>query len=224
MDLNNGDDENQKKKKSVVPKIIRTFFYTVCLIILGTTAYRLISTATPGDLKNYIIKSQYIEQKHDELKKDFVIYSFKPSNAFMLVDAMFVEKAYYLESAENFQVTIRCKNKVVRELLEFYTITMDSPFKYYLNVYPDFAEDTENYIVLKPVSQETFGKDKDRYKYFVVSFDGVEIDYKKTKIELCMYLNDGNEEEEYVESITLFNIGSNPGMTQKKIQAGKFNW
>jgi len=159
-------------------------------------------------------------------------------------DALFVDNIYYLESAENLQLTLRCKNSKIGLMYLDHLGTVGivdsadsemSPFKFYLKVSSvntdadakidetDENNTSPDYILLETVNESSFGKDKDRYRYFVLSFDDVKIEYAKSKVELYVlkYSIDGEtvfDENESVGRFTLFDIN----MPKTKIQAKKF--
>jgi len=180
-------------------------------------AFRLISTGLPGELKNYIIKSGGIEKAYaasTEAKSEFKIYKFELRDPFALGDALYLESALYFENAENLQFTLRCKGSGLREM------GLDKPFaRFYLKVYPDFSEIDPEYIILRFNALESHPKG--RYEYLALSFDGVKIDYAKTKVEMYL-LGDGAFEEfnenETLARFTLFDVN----MTKKKMAAKKF--
>ena len=212
--------------------------YAVAVLIIIVVIYRLIDTGMPKDLKNYLVKSDKIEIAYNNLKDDFKIYKIDVRNAFSLGDALFVDNIYYLESVENFQLTLRCKNSKLELMFED---NPNYPFRYYLKVslvnndaqHPENIQNIENenteednyildYVILEPVGENTFGKEG-RYRYFILSFDDVKIAYAKTKVELYVARNkpDGNpefDEDDYVGRFTLFDIN----MPKNKIQAKKF--
>lgn len=142
---------------------------------------------------------------------------------------MFAENVYYLENAENLQLTLRYKNNALQGLLEASGINdYDSaaPFKFFLKVSDTgTAEEASgwDYMIFEPVNGSSFGKDTERYSYLTVSFDGVKIDYANTKAELYLLLNGGGgevifDENETVARFTLFDIN----MPKTKMAAKKF--
>jgi len=204
------------------------------VLIICVIAYRLVSTSTPDNLKNYIVKNERIETAYTELKDDFLIYKLNIRSPFALGDTMFIDNVYYLESVGNLQFTVRCKNDVMEELISKYNMQVLSPFKYYLKVSTvkvndETAETTEteeveilDFVLLEDFTVNVFGENKDRYKYYTLSFDGVEIDYIKTKVEIYMFLNTETEPVEYDETkadarVTLFDIN----MPKDKIKPEK---
>jgi len=219
--------------------------YAVGLLILGIVLYRVISTATPDDLKDYIIKNEKISRAYKNLQDDFKMYKIDIENtnrSFALGDSLYVHNLYYLESAENLQMTIRGKNNRIEQMVEYYSSLSDAPFKFYIKVTTDTGsgddetgetteengENTDNsgqdYIILETVDEKTSGKDTDRYRYFVLSFDGVKINYAKTKVELYLFMNNTSREEaafsedNYIARFTLFDINT----PKTKVQAKKF--
>ena len=233
---NYGDEfeKNKNRKKSWMWICFKWIVYAVAALIIIVVAYRLIDTGMPNDLKNYIIKSDKIEKAYANLKADFKIYKIDVRNSFSMGDALFVDNVYYLESVENFQLTLRCKNSKLEQMFED---NPAYPFRYYLKVSSvnndlvsdsiDSTVDEEtdyilDYVILQPMAENTFGKEG-RYRYFVLSFDDVQIAYAKTKVELYVTRNktDGNyefDEDDYVGRFTLFDIN----MPKSKIQAKKF--
>lgn len=222
----------------------RWIVYAVCIFIVAIAVFRLISTADPKELKNYIIESEKIEKAYTDLKEDFKIYRIDIRDSFSMGDALFVNNLYYLESVENLQITLRCKNSRFQDLLgSFNKANSIHPFKTYLKVSADIAdiadgndkndetkestesedEISQDYIILEPVNESAFSKDTDRYRYFVYSFDSVQINYAKTKVELYVFENSPDsvalfDEEEYLARFTLFDVN----MPKTRIQAKKF--
>jgi len=239
-------DKEEPEKKSRLWQWFKRIVYSVCILIIVISVYRLISTAAPKELKNYIIKNEKIERIYTDLKEDFRIYKIDARTPFALGDAMFLDNIYYLESAENLQMTLRCKNSRIEQInsdspgvVGRYN-SEETPLIYYLKVSgaendADIADIDEiddtgeyektagpDYILLKPASQKTVGKNTDRYRYFVLSFDGVKIDYANTKVELYILRNGGDGEnmfdgDDYFARFTVFDV-----ITPKsKIQAKK---
>ena len=179
----------------------------------------MVSTGLPKELKNYIIKSDKIEKAYKNLKDDFKMYKIDIRGAFSMGDALFVDNVYYLESVENLQLTMRCKNSRIANINSDLN-SLIPLFRYYLKVSLDVDTD---YIMLEPVNQSAFGKETDRYRYFVLSFDDVKIEYAKTKVELYVFMNDSDDEaafdeDDYKARFTLFDVN----MPKTKLQAKKF--
>jgi len=151
---------------------------------------------------------------------------------------------YYLENAENLQITLRCKNSALAEMrLENLgaagEINSEKPlFKFYLRTSVKISESTDGeesegeleddrvYDVLSvsgTAKEEIFGKDGDRYRYYALSFGEVIIDYANTKLELFIMRNspDGEpefDEDDFLARFTLFDVN----MPKTKIPAKKF--
>ena len=198
--------------------------------------FRFISTGTPGELKNYIIKSDSIQKTHNRLKDDFIIYKINIRDGFAVGDSFFVDNVYYLESAENFQLTLRGKTTKINQILELIPEIPDSayPFTFYLKVsatdtgsdlsdLSDINETGWEYVVLETAGEKAFGEDTDRYKYFVVSFDHVKIDYANTKVELYMFAKDSGPagefmfvEENALARFTIFDINMRKSQVKAK--------
>lgn len=212
--------------------------YSVCLLIIAVVIFRMVSTGEPGELKNYIIKSDKIEKAYKELKENFKMYQIKIRDTFAMGDALFVDNIYYLESAENMQLTLRFKNSRLEEMFGYSPdgdnaiSSRPSFFRYYLkvsSVNPN-AGDIESsnyildYVILETVNENSFGKDTDRYSYYVLSFDDVKIEYATTKVELYVVKNNivGEtvfDEDDYSARFTLFDVN----MPKTKVQAKKFD-
>ena len=236
------------RKKSVFPQILKWIIYSVCILILAIVIYRLISTGLPKELNNYIIQSPEIRAAYKNLKDDFKIYQIDVRGTFALGGALFIEKAYYLESAKNLQIILRCKNeKLARMILSDPGVVGEhkdsnnpaAPLKTYLKLSEiadinetditditeetDITDETTDYIVLETAGAAAFGKSEDRYKYFVFSFDGVKIDYAGTKVEFYVFYDNNRDEvmfdeNEAVARFTIFDIN----MPKSKLQAKKF--
>ena len=226
-------NKNKNKIASVIFKTFKWFIYAIGIFILGVVIYRFMSTATPSQLKNYIIQSDTIKNVYSDsisAKKDFLMYKFDQRDPFSLGDALFVENVYYLETAENLQLTMRSKNADVQGVFGSYDIAsydynIPNPFKFYLKVTDTIPiNETEsetsntsntsstssadinsslNYVIIEPVNSSSFGETADRYKYFTVSFDGVKIDYANTKVELYVFINKTEGETVFDENNTL---------------------
>jgi len=245
MNYQDGENDNygygEPKKKSAFLTAAKWTVYSICILIIIIVIYRLISTATPKELKNYLINSPKIEETYKNLKDDFMIYQIDVRIPFALGDALFIEKVYYLESAENFQIMMRCKNE---KLARLKLSSLDESFKVWLKLStrkdtPEtetsaeiFTETTENTTesgdwitdcVIEPTTIKTFGKSSDRYKYYVYSFDGVKIDNVKSKVEFYIFDDDNSgeiiyDEENALVRFTMFDIN----MSKKKVQMKKF--
>ena len=246
-EYNENSGENNAPKKSLMWQWFKWIVYSVALMIIIIVIYRLISTSTPNELKNYLIKNDRIENAYLNLQDDFVIYKIDIRGAFSMGDAMFADSIYYLESAENFQLTLRCKNKDVMRRVKNYGESFETSeiFKIYLKVSlvdvggggsgggEDGDEEGDGgvydlYSIIEPSDVKVFGKYDDRYKYFVMSFDNVIIeDYAKVKIELFIcdtetvteMKTETEDYENYVARFTLFDVN----MPKSKTQMKKFN-
>ena len=81
----------------------------------------------------------------------------------------------------------------------------------------------ENSARMDPSDEAAFGKDTGRYRYFVYSFSGVEIDYANSTVELYIFLADEEyfpDEEYAVARFAIFDIN----MPKEKISAKNFDW
>ena len=203
--------EEKPKKKFGMGAVFRWMIYSVCIFLLIVVVYRSVSMGTPGELKNYIVKTGPVASAHAKYGDDLIIYRINIRNAFGLRDVLFLDDVYYLESAETLQLTLRVKNS---------GLALVYPFEFRLKVSGAAPED---YIVLNPLAYSSFGVDTDRYSYFLASFDGVEIDYANSTVELYIFPR-GEEyfpDEEYaIARFTIFDIN----MPKEKIPAKKFDW
>ena len=231
-------DGDKPQKKSWLAICFRWTVYAVCLLIIGIVIYRLISTQLPEELKNYIIKSEKIEKAYADLKEDFRIYKISIRNKYARGDAFSANNVYYLESAENLQLTLSCKNSELYEMADKYKADESSPFKFYLKIYeitktagtdeitePETTEyEPRDYIITEPSDIVLFGKSTDRYKYFVLSFDGVEIDYTKTKVELYIAIDSPLEKTSFADGYYIARFTVYDVMTSKtKVNLKKFD-
>lgn len=252
------DDEGNKK--SGAGRIIRWIIYSVCIFLITIVIFRVISTGTPGELQNYIIKSESVEKAYSEFKDELLIYKISMRNTFAVGDAFYIDSVYYIEDAENLQLTLRFKTNRSDRFGELYPEFSDSsefPFKLYLKVSytntninagsetdieseEEKQEETDEetfdltganwkYDVFETGDEQAFGKVTDKYRYFVVSFDGVKIDYANTKVELYLFidgLNNPGENDDFAKvagkalaQMTVFDINT----PKSKVQAKKFD-
>jgi hypothetical protein len=241
-----------KKKKIGAGTVMRWTVYLVCLFILGTVIYRVISTGTPGELRNFIIQNQSVQRAYTEFKDDLVIYNISVRQPFAIGDNLFADNVYYIENAENLQIMLRCKNERYRDL-------PGSIFRVLLKVTDTTAagldifdmydmydtrdthesesgadpEETEQrketeeindgVILLESVTEHAHGRETDRYRYFVYSFDGVKIDYANTRIELYVFLSDEENFPEIDYSIARFTVFDR-NMQKRRAEAKNFNF
>ena len=218
-------------------RIFKWIVYSVALVIIGIVAARLIATSTPGELKNYIISSNKIERAYNisvDAKDEFKIYQIKLRSPFGLGDNLFINNVYYLENAENLQLTLRCKNSRFENLsgsfFKVYLKVTDTSGVFEidvetgeLNEAPENASKAWHSVILETVNQDIFGKNSNRYMYFVYSFDDVKINYADTKVELYVFDNSSGDITEFDEDkalarFTLFDVN----MPKLKINAKKF--
>ena len=226
---NYNDEFNRDKtqKKSWIAQCFRWIVCGVAILIVLIVIYRVISTGTPNELKNYIIKTKRIDTAYSSLKEDFKIYKIDIRDAFSMGDALFAENIYYLENAESFQVTVRLKNSRLKELFKDYG---DDKFMFYLKVSTvnpdiDVSELQDGYILdyvfLNAANESIFGSVDDKYKYITLVFEDVKINYANTKVEL--YVFESNkvgeiDEKQHDVRFTLFDIN----MPKTKADAKKF--
>jgi len=202
--------EPDDKKKFGVGSVLKWIVYSVCIFFAATLIFRLISTKTPGELKNYIIKTESVNAAYAKQKNELAIYKIDVRNSFALGDALYIESAYYIEDAENLQITLRFNNARLPQL------SGDSPFLPLLSV--GMAEDEPEQTEHKDI--HTTGKTTDRYRYFVYSFEGVKIDYAKSIVELFIFLEG---EENYPDAdyaaakFMIFNINMPKSKVKTKI-------
>ena len=220
-----GDDGNyggEKKKKSWMFRIFKWIVYSVSMLVIVISIYRCASTGMPAELKNYIAGNQKIEQAYAELKDDFVMYSLDIRNPFALGDAFFAENVYYLESAGNLQLTLRCKTSRLPYLFRSSEqAVLARPFDAYLQISQTSESEDPGCFVFEPASEIKFGKNDDSYVYFVYSFDDVAIDYNKSKLEFYVFDSISGaffDEDAYLARFTLFDVN----MPKKKMQLKKF--
>jgi len=237
---NHTDDYNEDKDKTKKKSWLRQFFkwtvYIIASLIVIITAYRLISTGMPKELKNYIIKTEKIEQAYSNLKDDFKIYKIKIRDTFSMGDALFADNIYYFENAESLQVTVRLKNSRLRELFEDYGEDNSTAFfVFYLKVSyvnPDINSTSEleetpyilDFDILDVTNQSVLGEPDDKYQYITMNFDDVKINYANTKVELYVFENSALDEivfdeDEYDARFTLFDIN----MPKTKLNVKKFD-
>lgn len=225
---NENDDEEygggNKKKKSSMFRAFKMIVYSVSIIVIVVTIYRVVSIGMPSELKNYLVGSQRIEQAHASQNDDFVMYSLGIRNAFGRGDAFFVDNVYYLESAETLQLTLRCKTSRFPVLFgSSGEPVLAQPFEAYLKISETSGGDELDYIVLETSDEVKFGKNNDRYVYFVYSFEDVAIDYANSKLELYVFDNASAaaapfDEDRCLARFTLFDIN----MPKTKVQLKKF--
>jgi len=192
-----------------IPKSVRWVICSLCMLAIVILIYRVISTGTPKEFQNYIIKNPKIDEMYKELQDNFTIYQINQNNAFALDGALFIENVYYFEEAENLQINIRFKNNSIQPLL----INPESPFKAWLKVLTKYDDAEwwsadENKIVgtgWGDISSEEkiFGKSTDKYQYAVYSFDEVVIDYTNSKVELYLFINNMDGEIDINENDAL---------------------
>ena len=207
-------DGNAKKIKINAGTVLRWTVYLICLIIIGSLIFRQASTATPGELKNHIIKSASVQRAHIETGGDLAIYQINVRNAFAIGDALYIDSVYYIEDAENLHITLRCKNNRIDRSTLGYWLKVS-----YIDENENEDEDLSNEVYADIAGY--FPKDTKRYNYLVMSFDDVKIDYRNSKVELFVFRNtDGVlTEEDAIARFTIFDIN----MPKSKIQAKKFD-
>ena len=214
---------DEKKKKFYIGSVLKWTVYIVCIFILATVIFRLITTGEPKELKNYIIKSGSVQRAYAEHKDALLIYSISVRNPFAVGDTFFLDNVYYIENAGNFQLTLRSKNSRTEK-------TERENFGYWLKVSKINTENTENpeneydiSDISEPVYAGYFEKNTARYNYLVMSFDNVEIDYANTKIELYIIgrTRDVYTEEDAIEDaiarFTIFDVNTPKSKVQAKI-------
>ena len=209
--------------------------------------FRIITTGTPAELKNYIVKNASVEKAYSEFKNDLAIYEIDIRIPFAIGDALFVDNIYYIEKAENLQLTLRFKTNRTDNIVHLHPEFLDSseyPFKFCLKVSDTSTTTSEaadddsevdltgadwNYVILETVDEHTVGKVTDKYRYFVVSFDDVKINYANTKVELYMFANSPNRDGEFdftedekkvLARFTVFDVNT----PKSKVQAKKFGF
>lgn len=169
--------------------------FSICILILAIIVFRSISVGTPKELKNYITGS------HEEYKKtnnDVKITQINAINRFSkdmqnpleYDESLCIESIYYIEDAKNLQIILKCKNIEIQPMI----LNSEEPFVLFLTI------NTLNDITLKENAEliawndssstaEIFGKNTDKYQYFVYSFDDVTIDYGVSQVDLQISIN-----------------------------------
>ena len=164
-----GDDTNIKK--SIVPKILRWTVYLLCIIIIIIVIYRSVSIGTPKELENYIIITPAIEESYKNLKDKFTIYEIDLRNPFGWGDALFIAKLYYLENAENLQITLRCKTGRFEFLSDpFWVVSSIRPFGAYaklsvISADGESEDDSAQDHIIHSYASNMFGNYSDKYIY-----------------------------------------------------------
>jgi len=214
----NGDDKDKDiydpdgaKNKFGAGSVLKWIIYSVCIFIAASVIFRLITTGPPGELKNYIIKSESVAGAYAKSGNDLIIYKIDVRSSFALGDALFIDNVYYIEAAENLQLTLRLKTS------RFPDLKGETPFRPLLTL----GLDDEREVIRPSVCYPT-GKPENKYRYFSYSFDGVKINYAKSILELFIFLE--NEEnfpdEEYAAAkFMIFNIN----MPKSKVPAKNFD-
>ena len=210
----NGDQndtgEPENKKKFGVGSVLKWIVYSVCVFIAAAVIFRLITTKTPGELKNYIIKTESVNAAYAKQKNELTIYKIDVRSAFALGDALYIENVYYIEAAENLQITLRLNNTRLPELRG------GAPFLPLLSV----GEAENEPEKTEPKDSRSVGKTTDRYRYFVYCFEDVKIDYAKSIVELFIFFGD---EENYPDieyaaaKFMIFNINMPKSKVKTKI-------
>ncbi|MCL2095875.1 MAG: hypothetical protein FWH10_03110 [Oscillospiraceae bacterium] len=206
--MNNSVSE-EKKRGITAGTVMRWIIYLICVIILGSVIFRTVSMRAPGELKNYIIGSESVANAYIELGESLGVYKISVRNPFSGGDALFADNIYYIERAENLQLTLRFKTS----RLDGGNLNVSTPFRAVLKVSGD---DSDSEDLFGAVDIKSFGRETARYRYFVYAFDNIKIDYANTKIELYIYLEsdidtDRNPDEIYGEispvgRFTLFDV------------------
>jgi hypothetical protein len=172
--------------------------FLVCILILALIVFRSISGETPKDLENYITG------RHEEYKNSknagkitqinpVSRFSKDLQNPLEYDESLVIETVYYIEEAKNLQIILKCKNIEIQPLIS----NSKEPFVLFLTI------NTLNDIELKENAElitwgdsasnaEIFGKNTDKYRYFVYSFDDVVIDYGASQVNLQVSVNDEN--------------------------------
>ena len=211
----------ENKKKSKIGRILKWTVYSVCIFIFTAVIFRLITTGAPGELQNFIVKSESVQKAYSEFKDDLKIFKIDIRVPFAVGDSLFVNNVYYIEKAENLQLTLRLKNS------RFQDLTGDAPFKAILTVFTAEEEDEDGVIygtttvIMEPSGSQSFGKIADNYRYFVYSFDEVKIDYANTRIDMYIFYADDENFPNEDSALTRYTVFDS--MTPKsKMQAKKF--
>jgi len=213
-------DGGGKRTSSWMFRVLGWITCSVSLIVIAIVIYRCASIGMPSELKNYILGSPEIEGARAELGEGFVMYGLDIRNAFGMGDAFYAANIYYLESAENLQLTLRCKTSRFRGLFDS-PGEPGRPFAAYLKI---SGGEEGGEIVLQSAGEAKFGKNSDSYVYFVYSFDGVAIDYAKSRLDLYIFDNEPGavapyDEDAYMTRFTLFDVN----MPKTKLQLKNFS-
>ena len=223
--------EDMPKKKVLTDKITRWVFISFGILLVAIIIFRSIAEGTPKELQNYLIKSPEINEAYMNLKNDLIIYQIKPMNPFAAGadfhdgDGISVDKIYYLEDVDNLQIIVRLKNGAIQPFrAELQLCTYDN-VKWAKMGIPSYDDQTEITITSEGYgasAEEIFGRNTDRYKYIIYSFDGVDIDYLRTQVYLYLYTH----ENALFGQFTVFDAITGDGITtpKKQIAAKKFNF
>ena len=213
-------------------KWVKWIIYLIILFIFIIVIVRLCASGDPKEYSPLLI-SEKTGTDIENLGDSYIIYNIDLRSPFAIGDALFVRDVVYLESSENFQLTLRCKKNRFDPILENLELTeyndCNGLLKLYLKITTrqeptgdtgtaETTEDgTETIIVESNKNLHGVIKSNSNYEYIRTDFDGVKIDYNKSKVQLYVFpANIEYNEDEYLVKITLFDVNMSKSKTKIK--------
>ncbi|MCL2099007.1 MAG: hypothetical protein FWH24_01040 [Oscillospiraceae bacterium] len=208
-----------------------TLYLTPALIVL-IVAVRLVLSGDPPESR-LIINTQSLESAYRNLGDDFIMYEINVRNPFALGDTFYTADILYLESSGDLQLSFRGKKNKLEELRSHLNVSEGNYadlLSLYIRAETRIPADADDKIGEETVLTEIFEVsarylfETGRYEYIRVNFSGIEIDYRRTKLELFAFgqadvyeLGDWDIAD-YLARLTLLDIN----MPREKVKIGKF--
>ena len=213
-------------------KILKYALILTPAMIVLIIVVRLISSGDPPESR-LIINTYDFQTAHNRLGNDFAIYKINVRNPFAVGDVFRVTDILYLESSRDLQLSFRGKKNRFEEVRDYLNTAGGSYadlLKLYLRVTTRTVTDIPGEILEETLSAELFETsaqylfENERYEYIRVNFSGIEIDARRTKLELfafdklCEFDPDDLDNSEYIARITLLDIN----MPREKVKIERY--
>jgi len=213
-------------------KVLKYTLFITPAIVLLIIIIRLFSAGDPPESR-LILNTYAFESAYKTLGDDFIIYKINLRNPFAIGDTFYVADVLYLESSRDLQLSFRAKKNKLEEVREYLNISSGNYaglFDLYLRVTTKVLIDIPGETREETLVTETFGItarhlfETERYEYIRVNFSGIDLDFRRTKLELFAfdksrgYNSDNPDNEEYFARVTIFDIN----MPNEKTKIGRF--
>jgi len=176
-------------------KIAKYSLFALPAIVLLIIIIRLFMYGDPPESR-VILNTPAFEPIHTRLGDDFIMHTISLRNLFTRGDTFCVADVLYLESSGDLQLSLRAKKNRLDDLSEHLSIPAErfaDLLKLYMRVTTSYLIDIPGEIREETLVSEVFEVSQrylfetNRYEYIRVNFPGINMDFRRTRLELFIF-------------------------------------